>query len=345
MTGITYYTSDLVSAQDAILHAEYSRYVTMVGFTILIWDHFCTFEEEVRLMWTAPRSLVKTLFFGNRYITPVFQAITVYQMSRLAVFSDTFCKRWTIINGYAEIISLAVSNLLLLFRLHALWGGRRSVVLSTLALYLLTYAAITVVATFSILELTPYLHYSTLARICSSDHRPKLMSALWTFALSFETVVFIMTAAKAFEYRRSEYHNPLLYILYRDQFAYYIVIMVCRVFNLVIWVTLPPSFLFLGLFFIWALITALVSRIMLHLRSVACASAHSRETFFGETAGSTRIAWARRTALESSFYAMSSADGQAADPMEGSMWNTGYEESGEPLQLRKFQTRKSRLWN
>lgn len=97
--------------------------------------------------------------------------------------------------------------------------------------------------------------------------------------------------------------------------------------------------------FIWALITALVSRIMLHLRSVACASAHSRETFFGETAGSTRIAWARRTALESSFYAMSSVDGQAADPMEGSAWNTGYEESGEPLQLRKFHTKKSRLWN
>lgn len=43
---------------------------------------------------------------------------------------------------------------LLLFRLHALWGGRRSVVLGTFALFFLTYAAVTVVATFSILELT-----------------------------------------------------------------------------------------------------------------------------------------------------------------------------------------------
>lgn len=72
------------------------------------------------------------------------------------------------------------------------------------------------------------------------------MSVLWTFAvghaaivrgmrqtdpeildrppqLMFETVIFFMTATKAFEYRSSEYRNPILYILYRDQFAYYIV--------------------------------------------------------------------------------------------------------------------------
>ncbi|KAG8976657.1 hypothetical protein FRB90_009098, partial [Tulasnella sp. 427] len=114
------------------------------------------------------------------------------------------------------------AQVLLLFRLHALWGGRRSIVIGTITLILLIYAAITVVATFSILELIPHLHYSEVARICSADHRPSLMSAIWTFALSFETVIFIMTAAKAFQYRSSEYHNPILHILYRDGFAYYI---------------------------------------------------------------------------------------------------------------------------
>lgn len=42
------------------------RFLSVAGFTILIWDHICTFEEEVRLMWAAPKSLVKILFFGVR---------------------------------------------------------------------------------------------------------------------------------------------------------------------------------------------------------------------------------------------------------------------------------------
>lgn len=36
--------------------------LSVAGFTLLILDHFYTLDEELRLMWTAPRSLVKVLF-------------------------------------------------------------------------------------------------------------------------------------------------------------------------------------------------------------------------------------------------------------------------------------------
>lgn len=50
----------------------------MAGFSLLVWDHICTFQEEVNLMWPAPRSLVKILFMGVRFDFIAFeQSLTV----------------------------------------------------------------------------------------------------------------------------------------------------------------------------------------------------------------------------------------------------------------------------
>lgn len=80
--------------------------------------------------------------------------------------------------------------MLLLFRLHALWGGRRSVVLSTLALYLLTYAAITVVATFSILELTREWMIEIAVLLANGDYLP--LQLIYTTQLSQEYAPLII---------------------------------------------------------------------------------------------------------------------------------------------------------
>lgn len=325
---------DPAFAREVVLHAWATKYLTIAGFTVLLWDHACTFEDEVRFMWPAPKSLVKGLFLGNRYITPIFQAITVYQMTRVADFSDTFCKIWTLINGFAEIASMASLDLLLLFRLHALWGGQRKIVLGTFALYFFAYSCLIAAGVKSAIDLTPHMSYSKLAKMCSSDYRPKLMSALWAFALFSEAIVFVMTTIKAIEHRRSnEVQPPLLKSLYRDQFFYYVTIIFVRTFNLVIWNFLPPSLLFLGVFFIWALVTAVVSRMMLNLRSVACANTQTSPTFFGETPYSTRIVWARRNdGLDSSLRTIS-----PDEPFGG---QNDDEEGGEPIRLQEFRRRE-----
>lgn len=338
---------DPAVAQRIVFHAEASRYMTMAGFTLLILDHFYTLDEELRLMWTAPRSLVKVLFLVNRYITPIFQAVTVYQMSRLAVFSNTFCKWWTTADGFVEISSMAISDLLLLFRVHALWGGRRSVVVGTYAIYAFAYTCIMIVGSISAFEMIPMLHYDPLARICASEFRPKVMPALWSVSLLCELTVFVMTAIKAFQHHISEKsQNPLLRTLYYDQFLYYIIIIVVRIFNLLIWLTLPQSLFFLGIYFIWSLITALVSRIMLHLRSVACANSRPCDTsFFGETVKSTRIVWAKQNnALDTSVHFMHPEDGSlpVSGTEEDTVWNGG-EEGGEIIELPRFREERSRM--
>ncbi|KIO19175.1 hypothetical protein M407DRAFT_246261 [Tulasnella calospora MUT 4182] len=79
---------DPAYSQHIIPHVEAARCLTMAGFTVLIWDHICTIDEEIQFWWTAPRSAVKYLFLVNRYVTPVGQAVAVGYMSRLMVLSD-----------------------------------------------------------------------------------------------------------------------------------------------------------------------------------------------------------------------------------------------------------------
>ncbi|KAJ2922775.1 hypothetical protein H1R20_g14330, partial [Candolleomyces eurysporus] len=56
---------------DAIVQAytstQYGNYLAVSSFTVVIADFLHTFPDEVRLMWKAPMSLPKVLFFGIRY--------------------------------------------------------------------------------------------------------------------------------------------------------------------------------------------------------------------------------------------------------------------------------------
>ncbi|KIO16520.1 glycoside hydrolase family 11 protein [Tulasnella calospora MUT 4182] len=156
-----------------------------------------------------------------------------------------------------------------------------------------------------------------------------------------------MTAIKAFQQREADQiRSPLMKTLYYDQFMYYVVIVFIRIFNLAIWLAFPPSLFFLGLYFIWALIIAMVSRILLHLRSVACANDLADDSsFFGPTVRSTHIVWAQRdtTVVESSIHTMSTSDVREIPVAEGrsdTFWG-GDEEVGTSMELQQMRSRKS----
>lgn len=311
------HTYDPVSSLQILLHAETSRYMTLVGLTVVFWDHICTFSDEVQLIWTAPRSLVKTLFLANRYMTLACMILAACQTSRLVHMSDAGCVASVVVLGCFEIGSLAIWDLLLLFRVHALWAGHRGIVIATSILYCATYLGHASVGLLSGIMLIPHLYFDPLANTCVADGRPKPMAILWGFALFCETVWFTLTIIKLIKDRKSDdFSNPLMKSLYYGQISYNVVIISVRVFSLLVFTALPPSFLFLGVYFIWAMITAFVTRMMLHLRRVASSgSQEGQTTLFGETTFSTRIIWARHTsAVTSSRTAFSQNPRLADDP-------------------------------
>ncbi|KIO26695.1 hypothetical protein M407DRAFT_243612 [Tulasnella calospora MUT 4182] len=273
-------------------------------------------------------------------------------MSRLVTVSDTVCKVWIVVGCFFEVSSLATTDLLLLFRIHALWDGRRNIVLGTLFLWLFTYTIVGVIGLLAAIDIIPSLRYDHLTRQCFTNHKPKVLPAQWTVTLALELLVFFMTAVKAIQHRGDDQiRTPILRTLYFDQFMYYFAIVFIRIWNLIITLVFPPSLLFLGLFFIWAMITALVSRIMLHLRSVACSQTPVGDaSFFGETARSTRVVWARgntTTALDSSIHTISSSGAEVpvTTAQSDSMWDRDEGDIREAIELQGIRSGKQRRWD
>ncbi|KAG9046883.1 hypothetical protein FS837_003498 [Tulasnella sp. UAMH 9824] len=171
-------------------------------------------------MWSAPKSLVKILFLANRYTTLLCLAFAAWETSRLGHLSDADNGLVTVL-GCFETLSLATWDLLLLFRVHALWGGRRNIVIATSALYCVTYICHAVVGLIGSAQLIPHLYFDPYARTCVTDFRPRLLSFLWCFALFSETVMFILTLTKVIEDRKSDpINNALMRSLYYGQIIY-----------------------------------------------------------------------------------------------------------------------------
>ncbi|KAG9085298.1 hypothetical protein FS749_004543 [Ceratobasidium sp. UAMH 11750] len=105
-----------------------------------------------------------------------------------------------------------------------------------------------------------------------------------------------MTLYKCLEHAKSQQlHTPLLKTLYRDGFLYFLIIVVIRILNLALWIVAPPSLIYLGLYFIWSLITLLISRLLLNLRNVSSYSQWQAET---NVRGLTNMQFAPRTDLD-----------------------------------------------
>lgn len=114
--------------------------------------------------------------FGGLLTYPISSSCKrpAHLATRFPVDNKLSCKWWMTLGGFVEISSLAISDrrspppsyisgscistddsstVLLLYRLHALWGGRRSIVIATYALYFAVYSCITTVGLISAVQL------------------------------------------------------------------------------------------------------------------------------------------------------------------------------------------------
>jgi len=92
-----------------------------------------------------------------------------------------------------------------------------------------------------------------------------MLIGLWTLIMVFELLVSVMVALNGLS-RPRESHTVLMKVLYRDGICFFVVITTVRILNLVLAIKAPASQTLLGIYCIWCLITAIVSRMMINLR-------------------------------------------------------------------------------
>ncbi|KAG2079948.1 uncharacterized protein F5147DRAFT_784630 [Suillus discolor] len=149
------FRSITLSPSDVLL---YLKFVAIVSFTILCWDHMITFVDEVDLIWCKHKGLAGYLFLLNRYITPLGFVVNIIDESVLTlpnwptkrfVASDLkmtgiklllSCRNFVRYQGAMVILGVSIAELIMLMRVHALYRECR-LVIAAIGLLLLVQVA------------------------------------------------------------------------------------------------------------------------------------------------------------------------------------------------------------
>ncbi|KAK0462713.1 hypothetical protein IW261DRAFT_1576317 [Armillaria novae-zelandiae] len=260
-----------------------SRYASIAGYVLMLYDHILTFDKEVRFIWAAPWTLPKILFLIIRYFVPAFVLIHLCQLTGLSTFSDmvvfklcfepdtsnerTSCKVWFNVSASMGIITIAIGNFLALMHIWNLWDRDGRLMILTSCLFVATQIANLVCLAFALVHITESVYFNPTFSMCMLTDRHSA-GIIWAPGVAFEAVIFSALFWNALS-RPRYLEDDFTKVLYRDGFAYILVVFVLRLMNLILSFVAPLSLIFLGIFFIWCSTTMTVTRLVLNVAGMA----------------------------------------------------------------------------
>jgi len=241
-----------------------TKYLSVAGFVILLYDHLLLFGDETRVIWPARWSWSKALFLFNRYSVPLCLIVTTHQISGISAagLSDTFCKTWLSMVTFMCAITLAIANVFVVQRVYALWGRSRRILMVLTPIFTLVYISTIVSAAFAVIAMLPHVTYSPFVKTCIIDERPILFIAAYAVPICFDIFLFSLTCWNAFD-RPRHMQTAIVKQLYRDGVVYFVALLSLRLFNILIVSLAPIAYVQFGVYFIWSMITALINRMLI----------------------------------------------------------------------------------
>ncbi|CAG7847321.1 SubName: Full=Uncharacterized protein {ECO:0000313/EMBL:CCA72047.1} [Serendipita indica DSM 11827] len=326
-----------------------SRYTSVAGLTVVLYDILLLSAD----VWQKPkRNASRYAYFINRYVPPVFLLVANYQLGGFRpALSDQELHDIHILfvaivakTGYQRLQSLKSSRALrllvniLVLRVLALYGSGRVFTTLLYALFAISYGVCFGITVNAVIVIRAGAMYDHRLRVCSIESTPEIFRFIFIAPVFFEVLIGALTLWKAVQHAyvlSNASSAPMLYIMFRDGIAWFIAVCGLRIWNALIWVFLPQSMVYLGIYILWALVSTFVSRFFLNILDVVNSSlidgfsveyatvrqkeqnaAIRHQRTFG---GNTRSVFA-----EVSMSAMSSVPGgtaaEASDPLEGEAW-------------------------
>lgn len=242
-----------------------TRYLSVAGLVILLYDHFLLLQEEIDHIWVARTNWLRSLFFINRYTIPVFIVISNYELSGLSSgLSTDFCRVWIGLVQFLFPVTSAITNVFVVIRVFALWDYNRLVLFLLLSTFISIYVTVIGVGILGALRLAPHLTYQPILNTCIADTRPILNIVTFSMPLIFDILVFAVMVANAFSRPRTR-HPAIVRQLFKDGAFYFIMTFVFRLFNILLISVAPISYVQLGIFINWAIIPTLLHRMLVSI--------------------------------------------------------------------------------
>ncbi|XP_006460462.1 hypothetical protein AGABI2DRAFT_117408 [Agaricus bisporus var. bisporus H97] len=207
-----------------------SQVFCLISVSILLYDHSCTIDKEVNLIWKKGiKSLSTVLFVANRYLPYIYVFSALEQYWTISP-SQEACRQRDIWNDVLIAISLATSEFILALRTWAIWNQCRRV-LVTLIVAALIKVPFLILVLYNLLKRIQYMDLSTGGTICIRT-KPLIWETLsFVIIVVMETLIAGLTMVKAVEAKgsSSEWYFKIHYM----GIIYYVYNLMVAIFNVV----------------------------------------------------------------------------------------------------------------
>jgi len=254
-----------VSVTEDELDTTLTNYVAFIGFTILVWDHIITFDDEVKYIWRRRKTLLTYLFLINRYFTPLG-----FVGGLIAYFSDwsyAGCNHFVRYEGATVSIAIELSGLMMLLRVRALYIQQPKVIWFVGSILLAE-----IVVNAWLVSHGEAVQHSTGVHACSMIFDPSLRfapSASAWLPLLYDTIVIGLTLVKCVGPVKQRTASHIVKTLLKDGLIYYSAIFAVNFVLAIMIVSTPPGVKNICAQLEQLLTVAMMSRITLNLKREA----------------------------------------------------------------------------
>lgn len=250
-----------------------SRYMKVVGLTILAYDYLVTMDEEVRLMWGSKWGMARVLFCISRYLPFVASAIYHYYLFAVESTLTDYGQCFPLYDAamWLNAISICAANGLLILKTYAMWKCNRKILYGLLAFFsiLLTVAFVLEVKAGNLLSYGPPPSFGGTG--CYQTTSADVLFVFFLTLVVTETVILILVViqARVCSQQMTSAASGLLKSLYRDSIIYIICVMLVSIANVVLMSTISARYNQLFDTFPAVIYSVLSSRIMFNIRQSA----------------------------------------------------------------------------
>ncbi|KAF9449474.1 hypothetical protein P691DRAFT_812321 [Macrolepiota fuliginosa MF-IS2] len=200
-----------------------TRIVCLVSAAVLVFDHLCSLDKEVNLVWKRRLGSIATvLFLINRYIPYIYVFSSLEEYWTIQ-HSQGACQRRDIANAIVVAIGLTVSELVLCLRTWAIWRCSRVILGVLVGVVVCLKIPLVLLALYHMLKEVDYIHISPNEIVCISPvvNRWSWETLVFVVVLCFETMIAVLTIIRAVEVRHSSsrwvlkiHHTGIIYYIY-----------------------------------------------------------------------------------------------------------------------------------
>ncbi|KDQ58845.1 hypothetical protein JAAARDRAFT_205903 [Jaapia argillacea MUCL 33604] len=229
-------------------------------------------NQETNLIWKQQRSVATALYIMTRYVGNLLVIANLF-LVMLDLHTDKVSVRLMMFQGSAAIAPVYVVQVILQFRLYAIYDRSRWIAILMFSLFVIQIIFAMVFSLYDITSLRAISQNFDIFDVCVVTHIPRFSCATWICVMAFEAVLFLLALWKVIlrvMKTRERWRKGLVAdILLRDNLLYFLVASTTYILTAISILALPTIWLEIFGSYSTVISCTLGSRLILNIRGAS----------------------------------------------------------------------------